>query len=465
VKIRHTAVPSRRRSRSERALTAALVVSTFAVYLRTSARALTGEDAGELVTAAYELGIPHPPGYPLWCLLAKAFTWIPIGSVAFRVSLLSAVFGSLASLLLFAYFRTFQVRPLLAAAAAGLFAFSRTFWSQAVIPEVYTLNVFFLLGVLWMLRRWTVKGRRRDLFGAALFFGFGAAHHPIVLTLAPVFLLYVLIGVLRGRDPALEVRRLPLVLLLAALPFAVYAYLPLRARAEPFVNWSRPETLDGALSHLRREVYDRAPDVPPPPRTVERTARQAGIFAGRYVREFLPPTLLLVPFGIFLALRRSRRDGALLLLIAGACSLGVIWLTNFDLVYEHIHANSIFWIPTYLVSAVWIGITLEGLASGGLRLPDSLPFDSPPGSLPRSQASSSWGRSRCTSAGTTAAPASGPRTTPETSLRRSPRTPSTSPRAITTPSPRSTSSGCSASVPTCCSPTSMATSRSTSSRG
>ena len=52
------------------------------LYVYTLAPTVTLEDSGEFITAAYHLGVPHPPGYPLWCLIAHTFTWIPLGSVA-----------------------------------------------------------------------------------------------------------------------------------------------------------------------------------------------------------------------------------------------------------------------------------------------------------------------------------------------------------------------------------------------
>ncbi|HET6202832.1 MAG TPA: DUF2723 domain-containing protein [Planctomycetota bacterium] len=344
----------------------------FLVYLRTATRVLPGEDAGELVTAAYELGVPHPPSYPLWCLLAKGFTFLPVGSIAFRVALLSAVFGGLTSLVLARYLRTFGVRAALALAAALLFAFSRTFWSQAVIPEVYTLLAFFLIAILYALRRWSLEPRARWLYGAAVLFGFGASHHPVVLYLGPLFLGYVVVTALGRAEPNAEVRRIPLALLLAAPPFLLYAYLPLRARTSPFVNWGNPRTVEGAFANFQRKVYERGPDEPASPRTVERTARQVLIFAKTASTEFLPPALLLVALGLVGSFRRTWRDATILLLLAGACSFGFIWYTNFDLVYEHIHANSIFWIPAYLVGAIWFGIGAERLVTGRPRLPDFL---------------------------------------------------------------------------------------------
>src|ERR1044071_8657683 len=72
-----------------------LISSLFAVYLRTMAPGLTwanaGSDGGDLIAAAATGGVAHPGGYPLYLLLARLFQFIPVGAVAFRTNLLSAL--------------------------------------------------------------------------------------------------------------------------------------------------------------------------------------------------------------------------------------------------------------------------------------------------------------------------------------------------------------------------------------
>ncbi|MCA9678825.1 MAG: DUF2723 domain-containing protein, partial [Myxococcales bacterium] len=55
-------------------------------------------DAGELGTAGVGLGVPHASGYPLWCVLAKVASLLPLGELAWRIHLLSALTGALAVL-------------------------------------------------------------------------------------------------------------------------------------------------------------------------------------------------------------------------------------------------------------------------------------------------------------------------------------------------------------------------------
>ncbi len=85
-------------------LSCTICLSTTCAYIRTCSPTVTGGDNGELITAAYVLGVAHPPGYPLWTMLAAVvirlleFTqW----DVAYRVNLMSTVLGGIAATFLF----------------------------------------------------------------------------------------------------------------------------------------------------------------------------------------------------------------------------------------------------------------------------------------------------------------------------------------------------------------------------
>src|SRR5438094_9184666 len=91
---------SRRQIRSFRAelLCAGVVfVATLLLYSWTLAPTVTLVDSGELIVVAHGLGVAHPPGFPLWVLLAHFASAVPFGSVAMRVNFSSAVFAALAS--------------------------------------------------------------------------------------------------------------------------------------------------------------------------------------------------------------------------------------------------------------------------------------------------------------------------------------------------------------------------------
>ena len=230
--------------KSERVRHAAMVLvlglGTLGVYILTLAPTVSGEDSGELIAAAHTLGIPHPTGYPLWCLLGKLFiTIIPFGGVAWRVNFMSAVFGAATVSLVFILIRRLTRDPIAALAGALAFGFSWEFWEQAVIAEVYTLNAFFVALCLLLLLAWQEKRRTWHLLAFALAYGLSLCNHSTMFLLGPLFLAFML-WVDRGlwRRPALWAGMGVLV----ALGLCLYAYLPLRSRADPAIDWGNPET-------------------------------------------------------------------------------------------------------------------------------------------------------------------------------------------------------------------------------
>ncbi|XP_036995469.2 transmembrane protein 260 isoform X4 [Artibeus jamaicensis] len=123
----------------------AVFTAVAAVYTHTLPPSVPGGDSGELITAAHELGVAHPPGYPLFTLVAKlAITLFPFGSVAYRVNLLCGLFGAAAASFLF--FTVFRLSGSHAGGilAAGVFSFSRLTWQWSIAAEVFSLNNLFV---------------------------------------------------------------------------------------------------------------------------------------------------------------------------------------------------------------------------------------------------------------------------------------------------------------------------------
>jgi len=165
----------------------------FAGYLRTLAPDVLFGDSAELQTLAWTLGFAHT-GYPIYLLLGKAFvTLVPFGTVAWRVNLMSAVFAAGACFCVFLAVRALSGRSLSALLAALALAFSNTFWSQAIIAEVYALHALLLAAILWLIIRWHRDGQRRSLDVAAVLFGLGLGHHLTMMLLGPALGLFALL--------------------------------------------------------------------------------------------------------------------------------------------------------------------------------------------------------------------------------------------------------------------------------
>lgn len=164
------------------------------VYWRTMCAALYIGDGGDFITASHTMGIPHPPGYPLYTLLGKLFLSLPIpgglSEAAWRMNFMSAFFGALTVFLVYLLIKKVTNYDWLAFFAALAIAFGRTFWSQAVITEVYTLNTFFILLQLYLLVIRTDKFSGKTLIWMGLALGLSLAHHPSIAIFFPAYIYY-----------------------------------------------------------------------------------------------------------------------------------------------------------------------------------------------------------------------------------------------------------------------------------
>jgi hypothetical protein len=239
---------------------ALLFAVCLATYSATLAPSITwkhdGVDSGDLVTAAYTLGIAHPPGYPLFTLLAKLATLLPFGEIAHRVNLMSAVLAS--STVIVIYCTILLLRPqrmqtdsmlIIAAATVLLLGFSRTFWSQAIIAEVYALNAFLLAVTILLVTLYRRRRDRRWLWMLGLVMGLALTNHLSAL----MFLPGTLFLVLRQGRPR------PATWLVTAVSFLIglstYAYLPLASAQNPPVNWGAPHTWSGFWWTVSGRIY------------------------------------------------------------------------------------------------------------------------------------------------------------------------------------------------------------------
>jgi transmembrane protein TMEM260 (protein O-mannosyltransferase) len=224
-----------------------LAVGTFAlgIYLVTLAPTITwrnnGADSGDLVSAAFTLGIPHPTGYPLFTILASFLSHLPFGEPAKNVNVLSALVSAGTIVLICALGREFLQDPnsfsrWIPPSFATAFAFAPALWSQATIAEVNALATFFATALIATL----LSDSPRRLYYAAAIFGLGLAHHLTIVLLVPFAL--ILLASERWR-----LAQILLSLCILIMPLLLYLYLPIRASAHPLINWGDPESLDGFL--------------------------------------------------------------------------------------------------------------------------------------------------------------------------------------------------------------------------
>ncbi|XP_062824705.1 protein O-mannosyl-transferase TMEM260 isoform X2 [Anolis carolinensis] len=237
----------------------AVGAAVAAVYVGTLPPSVPGGDSGELITAAYELGVAHPPGYPLFTLLAKsAIALLPFGSVAYRVNLLCALLGAAAASFLFDTIVRLSGSRAAGIFAVGMFAFSRLTWQWSTSAEVFSLNNLCVGLLLALSARFqeaaSAKERSKVCKMGAFCCGLSLCNQHTIVIYVVCIVLWVSFRLFRERELTLGcMLKLGLCFLAGCLP---YVYLP----ASSFLNkarwtWGDQTHLKGFMTHLLREEY------------------------------------------------------------------------------------------------------------------------------------------------------------------------------------------------------------------
>lgn len=218
---------------------AAVFLLCFALYLWSAPRTVALEDDGLFILAGFFNGIAHPPGYPLYTLLGKLASLVPISTVAFRAHALSGFFGALSCATLWYIARLLLSHIHAAYLVAFAYAVSRSFWSQAIIAEVYTLNVFIFLLLLVQALLFTAHRDNwqdsRLPFLMVFMYGLGISNHwPLLVLSTPCLLLMLW--------PALPflLRRIHKLLPFLMLGLTPYLWMVLRSQMQPVISFSGP---------------------------------------------------------------------------------------------------------------------------------------------------------------------------------------------------------------------------------
>ncbi len=256
--------------------------ASFAVYLRTMCRTIYVGDSGELAAAVHVVGIPHPPGYPLYVLLGKLFSLLlPFGKPALRLNLFSAVCCSASVMFVYLTFHLLEFDWFIAAAASLCWAFSASFWSQSGIARVYALGALISAISTWCFVHWYVDLTAMGwLLSAAFVVGLGLANHPVVGAHAFGFTLAAI-----AVRPEMRTDWLFWATYFACLVPGLLLYvtwIPIRARTKPRVNWGTIQTVADLRRFLGRKEYWRHRWVKSPADAM----KVIGFYLSRIISEF-----------------------------------------------------------------------------------------------------------------------------------------------------------------------------------
>jgi hypothetical protein len=386
-------------------------VATLLLYCWTLAPTVTLTDSGELIVVAHGLGVAHPPGFPLWIILAHLASLVPFGNVAVRINLASALFAALASAMLTLVVAELMMtasyligpkrrgkgaqrgkktpgyasgrkdedsgvgRLLVLAPALGaglLLGFSRTLWSYATIAEVYTLNTLLICAIFFLMLRWRrsiMADRRRIgapaenrhgapadaahdvfLYAAALVFGLAlGVHHVSVALILPA------LAVIVYRTESLRFfrsrRLLYAALISVAALVAIYTYLPLAAAHTPVINWGTPRSLQEIWWHVTGRQYRVFLSFTP-----KMMGEQSLEFFRLLLREFgfswLPLPLVFAFAGFASLFKRDRTTFWFLLLVVVA---DLAYAFNYEIAED----KDAYYLPTFFAIAIAAGFGIR----------------------------------------------------------------------------------------------------------
>lgn len=354
-----------------------LFAFVLVIYALTVQNTVPFWDSGEFIATSYVLGIPHPPGTPLYVLIGRLATLIPIGSVATRVNFLSSVASAFAVLLTY----LITVKLILAmwknpsrherwvafvggVVASVFMAFSSSFWDSAVEAEVYNISSAGMLLCLWMGLRWreSLSEETSDIplvFVAYVCFLAVGIHLGTLLVLPPLVLFVLLV---RWRS-LLNMRFISVVAGLALVGLSVHLYLLIRASLNPSINEANPSTWGALWKVLTRDQYK--------PTSFfhifsERRAPFWFQLNHMYFRYFLEqfrtglpgnPALIPVILGLLGAAGQFLRDKKAFVLMLGLfliTGLGLVIYLNFTM--DEVRERDYFFIANYHLFCVWIGV-------------------------------------------------------------------------------------------------------------
>jgi tetratricopeptide (TPR) repeat protein len=380
---------------------AASFAVSFVLYVLTLAPTVTFVDSGEMIVAARTLGVAHPPGFPLYTLLAHLASAAPIGSVAARVNFASALFAALASaamallvaeaLLVASQQRARRrgaekkarpkknprktpqaarraddfaaenqpwiVMAIPVLVSSLLLACSRTLWSYATIAEVYTLNTLLIILIFFLMARWRrkiIEGQSQKparaqsdgpLYLAAFLFGLalGVHHVTVALTLPAVALLvYSTSG-----SSFFVSKRLGYAALFAFAGLTIYAYLPLAAWRSPVMNWGNPATLERLWWHVTGRQFQTFFSVDAGV-MIEQLKEFARFTAREYGPWWLPAALALVAAGFAFAFKRDRTLFWFLVLV-------IVFDLAYALNYDIAEDKDAYYLPAFISLAMAAG--------------------------------------------------------------------------------------------------------------
>lgn len=296
-------------------------LAIFGIYLITIAPGIFWRDSAEFVMIPFNLDIGHPAGSPTFTMFAGLLARLPIGSIAFRSNLASALLGATAFLFFVLAARAIakKVAPqlddsilvALSAASVAPLVFSPGIWYWTVTAEVYS----GMLCTLALAITISVSESRPDrptrlpyLLSIGLLLGLGCGLHMVIILYVPAFGIYLFLT----RKSDFSILKIALFSIFFLLGFSIFLLLPIRSAANPPFDYGNTETLGALLAHITGRYYSEVLSSFPWHRIVENIL----ILPRHIVSHLSLAHAILAIAGLTVLLLKSWRTALLIMVIA-----------------------------------------------------------------------------------------------------------------------------------------------------
>lgn len=385
------------------------------VYGLTTCPTVFSEDCGEFIFGSYTLGVLHPPGYPIYALLGKLFSYLPFKTIAWRINFFSGFCSAAAVYFLYLCGRKFDLHPLAIGSACLGMAFGKIFWSQSVIAEVYALNTFFFCITMFMMLQWIQTKENRYIYFFSLLFGLSLCDHQIMGMFIPYYMVVILVNdskfypltavvgalgsYLLGNilsnmfwsEPFLtnviivssavfclfmvvtpllfkmdypkwfrilfSKKRFWFSLLFFGLGLSIYLYLPIRAAAKPFLNWGNPYNWENFWFHVRRSVYN--PDIKVSLSDYLERLKVMWVYFDLLVQDCSVVYFFLGLFGIYWFMKKNFRWACFTLILFLIGGVGLVFIHKSSLSANTRFVIRVFYFQSYAPYALFAAFGME----------------------------------------------------------------------------------------------------------
>jgi len=298
------------------------------------------------------LGTPHATGYPTYIILNYIFTnLLPIGSLAYKANLLSAVFSVFSCIFLFRILNLLDVTKSVASITSITFGVTSTFWSQSIVAEVYTLHILFMSAVIYFLLKWNRTREDRNFLIASTLYAISFGNHLMMITLLPaiIYLTWV-----TDKEVFTDIRKITWVIISIVLGALQYSYLFWRFY-DPHTSYLEMNTpnLEAFLWYMtgaqfRSRMFSFS--------ITQIVLERIPVFASLFLREYL----LLLPVALLGVVRLKNKTVNLFLLVS---FLGNIFFA----INYNIPDIPVYLLPNYFIVAIYLAAGLDLIKTAVIR--------------------------------------------------------------------------------------------------